>query len=104
AFQMRRRTVARATRAPLKFLREIYARWSPLWQPADEEFDDVLDAWSTPEGVEAAIAYYWDLPGDARDADLQRMLRRPFQPPSLLIGGMADGALGPSDVEIVDYH
>jgi len=39
-------------------LRNIYKRWSPLWDPSDEEFADVVRCFSSPDSLDAAFGYY----------------------------------------------
>lgn len=90
SFQLRGRTLARYRRDPLGFLRGIYKRWSPRWEPDDAEFADVIEAFAQPGSLEAAFHYYWTFFKDARSRETRRLNTTRITVPTLLLGGDAD--------------
>lgn len=92
-YQFRQATLRKYRRSQLKAVDEIYRRWSPNWQFAEEELAAVKEAFAKPGGLEAALGYYWSFWATARDAAVQKVLNGKTAVPTLTLVGDSDGAL-----------
>lgn len=66
-------------------LRVIYRRWSPTWEPADEEFTKVRESFSNPESLNAAFGYYRTFP--LRPPEFAK---RKIEAPTVVFAGLED--------------
>ncbi len=58
-FSLRRKGAAAKIRASqFAYIRTLVDRWSPSWNPPDDELDAVLEAFEQPGCLEAALGYY----------------------------------------------
>ncbi len=58
-FYLRRRSVAKTIRSTdYAYIRELVHRWSPTWNPPEDELEPVLEAFRQPGCLEAALGYY----------------------------------------------
>ena len=75
-------------------VRVLYERWSPGFDWPDAEFEAVKNSYSAPGACQAALDYY-----RAFSPKLPPGQRTRLAMPSLVIGGLTDGALGREDFE-----
>lgn len=75
-------------------LRAIYARWSPTWEPPDDELASVRECFSNPESLKAAFGYY-----RALSFVIPAYARRKIDVPSVLFAGLDDPIAKLADYE-----
>jgi pimeloyl-ACP methyl ester carboxylesterase len=73
-------------------LRAIYRRWSPTWNPPDEEFAAVKESFRDPASLRAAFGYYRSL-----SPVLPRHMRGKIAVPTVSFCGATDP--GPTEVD-----
>ena len=92
-FQRRKSSVNWMKRNNYQALSTIFKRWSPNWQFTDADIEPVRQSISQAGGVEAVLGYYWAFNANRSNKDIQRLVRRKTDVPTLSIFGDADGAL-----------
>ncbi len=75
-------------------LRELYARWSPTWEPSDEELASVRECFGDPESLNAAFGYY-----RALSFRVPEYAKRPVAIPTVAFAGLDDPMAEPDDYE-----
>lgn len=74
-------------------LRALMQRWSPGWAMTESDLAPLKERFADPAVLQAALAYYRQLPGE-----LLRHPRQIWQPvpvPTTLVHGAQDGCIGP---------
>ena len=93
-FQLRGIADRVVRRKQFAFLRKLWRDWSPGWDFTDEDFQPVIDAFSQPDVVKGALAYYRAIPGAMPLGKAARAdTRWTIDVPALAITGVDDGCI-----------
>ena len=85
-FYLRRRSVPKKIRdTDFAYIRELVQRWSPAWDIPSDELDPVLEAFSKPGCLEAALGYYRALSPGVPEGQ-----RKKVQVPAVAFAGTDD--------------
>lgn len=89
---------------------EIYRRWSPGWDFAPSETAFIKEQFRHRARLDAALGYYWSFGQNLRNTEIQRVVNRKTEVPTLCLLGAHDGALVLDGVEdskncfVAEYH
>jgi pimeloyl-ACP methyl ester carboxylesterase len=79
----------------LRWIDDLVRRWSPGWDPTDEQLATFRAGFASPEHLSAAIGYYRGIPLALTDGDARRIVFGRVPVPTLVIRGEADACMGP---------
>lgn len=82
-----------ARRRDLAYIDYLYRYWSPTWSDAGPHISLIKEDFRRPGRLEAALAYYAQIPDSWRRNEDNRRLKERTTQPSLLFVGRDDGAL-----------
>jgi pimeloyl-ACP methyl ester carboxylesterase len=85
---------ARFARADFRALRALYKRWSPTWDPPDDELAPTRECFANRASLNAAFGYYRKL-----SFSVPKYMRRPILVPTVAFAGLDDPA-----VTLEDYR
>ena len=71
----------------------LFKRWSPKWQFTEADIEPVRTSLSQAGGVEASLGYYWSFIKNRNNKELQRLIQRKTEVPTLTIIGELDSTL-----------
>lgn len=93
-FQLSGLPERRVARDNFAFIDRLYRDWSPSWSVTEADLRPVKQALTAPGGLAAAIGYYRAM---FRHSTRQgwALLSAKTSPPTLLLSGAVDGAVGP---------
>lgn len=93
-FQLPRLPECRVARDGFAFIDRLYRDWSPGWTIGADDLRPIKEALAAPGGLAAAIGYYRAM---FRGSDRQSwaLLSARTAPPTLMLAGALDGAVGP---------
>ena len=83
---------ARFAAGDLAALRPIYKRWSPTWNPSDEDLASIRECFSNPASLNAAFGYYRKLSFLMPD-----YMKRPITVPTVVFAGADDPVVSAED-------
>ena len=83
---------ARFAAGDLAALRPIYKRWSPTWNPSDEDLASIRECFSNPASLNAAFGYYRKLSFLMPD-----YMKRPITVPTVVFAGADDPVVTAED-------
>lgn len=81
------------------WLHRLIRTWSPQWRYSEAEFSPLRHAFSQPDSLRAALAYYRALPVAVAKTALWPMAFGVVQVPTLMLCGAQDGCIGPDMFE-----
>lgn len=93
-FQLRGIAERRITASDYAWLRALIREWSPAWNFSGNDFAPLKAAFSDPQRLSAALAYYRAIPSTLADPQSWRLLFRPLTVPARVIRGADDGCIG----------
>lgn len=76
------------------WLRALIREWSPGWDFTEVDFAPLRQAFSDPQRLQAALAYYRALPGELLRRRNWPLLFSPVRVPALVVRGLEDGCIG----------
>jgi hypothetical protein len=82
-----------------KWLRALIREWSPGWNFSEDDFRPLKAAFSDPERLSAALAYYRAMPRNLTDRATWALLFTPIKLPERMIRGADDSCIGPEMFE-----
>ena len=98
-FQLRDIPERRIVADDFKWLRALIREWSPGWNFSEDDFRPLKAAFSDPERLSAALAYYRAMPRNLTDRATWTLLFTPIKLPARVIRGADDGCIGPEMFE-----
>lgn len=82
-------------RDDLRWIDGLVRRWSPRWNPSDEQLATIRAGLEGPGRLSAALGYYRGIPLALIDGDARRTVLGEVPVPTLLIRGGEDHCMGP---------
>lgn len=102
-FQLRGIPERRIVADDFRSLRELIHRWSPGWKFTEEEFAPLKSGFSDPARLNAALAYYRELPRTLFNRENASLFLRKLPVPARVICGEDDGCIGAEMFKDQDY-